>query len=110
VGPFGLIDKTKQGHRKILALFLVDSHIRVISLANVPCQQKEWWAQELQANGVFSTLPDEMVKEVVDNVDEFPIGLDEAKGLRLELMEEREKFVQRHDLHFESTTFSLCEH
>jgi hypothetical protein len=65
-----------------LALFLVDPHIRIISSAHVPCQQKEWWAQEVKSVGVFSTLPNEMLKEVVDHVEDFPIGL-EAKGLRV---------------------------
>lgn len=110
VGPFRLADKTKAGHRKILALFLVDPHIKIISSANVPCQQKEWWAHELRAKGVFSMLPNELVKEVMDNVDDFPMGLEEAKKLRLELMEERKGFVRRHDVQFESATFSLCEH
>jgi hypothetical protein len=41
VQPFELADKTKKGHRKILALFLVDPGIRVISTANVPPQQKD---------------------------------------------------------------------
>jgi hypothetical protein len=41
VQPFELVDKTKKGHRKILALFLVDPGIRVISTANVPPQQRD---------------------------------------------------------------------
>jgi hypothetical protein len=41
VQPFELADKTKKGHRKILALFLVDPGIRVISTANVPPQQRD---------------------------------------------------------------------
>jgi hypothetical protein len=110
VAPFSLLDETKPGHRKILALFLVDPHIKIISSANVPCQQKEWWAQELQSERVFPKLPNEMLREVVENVQEFPIGLDEAKELRLELMEERKIFVQKHDEKLESVTFSLCEH
>ena len=40
VQPFKLVDLTKKGHRKILALFLVDPGIRVISTTNVPPQQK----------------------------------------------------------------------
>ncbi|KAG5633649.1 hypothetical protein DXG03_006869, partial [Asterophora parasitica] len=45
VHPFSLADPTKPGHRKIVALFLVDPNIRIISTANVPCQQREWWAE-----------------------------------------------------------------
>ena len=41
VKPFELADKTKKGHRKILALFLVDPGIRIISTANVPPQQRD---------------------------------------------------------------------
>jgi len=59
--------------------------INCISLANMPCQQKEWWTQELLADGVFLVLPNEMQKEIVDNAEGFPIGLDKAKGLRVEL-------------------------
>jgi Protein of unknown function (DUF4246) len=110
VAPFGLVDKTKPGYRKILALFLVDPHIRIISTANVPCQQKEWWEQELRAKGVFGKLPNEMQNEIMDHVEEFPISMDEAKQLRIELMEERKSFVLRQDGHFHLDIFSLCEH
>jgi hypothetical protein len=110
VAPFELVDKTKPGHRKILALFLVDPHIRIISTANVPCQQRAWWAQELRDGKGFQALPNEIMKEIVDKVEEFPIGMDEAKELRVELMEERKSFVQRHDEQFHTETFSLCEH
>ena len=36
VSPFKLADPTKPGHRKIVALFLVDPNIKVISTAHVP--------------------------------------------------------------------------
>jgi hypothetical protein len=110
VSPFELVDKTKPGHRKILALFLVDPHIRIISTANVPCQQKAWWAEQLRNGQGFKTLPGEMMKEILDKVEDFPIGMDEAKELRVELMEERKSFVQRHDEHMHTEVFSLCEH
>ena len=35
VRPFKLIDKKRTGRRKIVALFLVDPHIRIISSVNV---------------------------------------------------------------------------
>jgi len=108
--PFQLADKSKPGHRNILALFLVDPHIKVISSANVPCQQKAWWAQELLKNGVLLNLPTELANIIIDDVDDFPIGLKQAKGLRLEVMEERKNFVIRHTETFQSDTFSLCEH
>lgn len=110
VGPFRLLDKSKAGHRKILALFLVDPHIKVISSANVPCQQREWWAQEIRRRGLLRTIPTEIQNEVIRNVADFPMGMEEAKELRLELMEERKAFVNMHDNTFMSETFSLCEH
>lgn len=110
VQPFELEDKTKPGHRKILALFLVDPHIRIISSANVPTQQKDWWAKEIRSLGIFSQLPAEIFQEVIDHVDDFPISLEDAKALRLELMGERKAFVVKHDEKIAETRFSLCEH
>ncbi|KAI0822387.1 hypothetical protein BC628DRAFT_1417781 [Trametes gibbosa] len=43
VAPFGLIDRTKPGHRKILAFFLVDPTITILSTTRVPPQQAEWY-------------------------------------------------------------------
>jgi len=108
--PFELVDKSKVGHRKILALFLVDPHLRIISSANVPCQQREWWGQEIVERGTLSTLPGEIVTEVIRTVTEFPMGLEEAKELRLELMEERKGFSKVQDKEFTAAFFSLCEH
>lgn len=108
--PFKLLNSTQPGHRKILALFLVDPHIRVISSANVPCQQREWYEQEILGQRQFQTLPAEMQNRVISNVAEFPISIEEAKEIRLELMEERKVFVRRHDQKFEREVFALCEH
>ncbi|KAI5194917.1 hypothetical protein E4T38_09326 [Aureobasidium subglaciale] len=45
--PSALEDPTKPGHSKILAWFLVDPHVKILSIANVPPQQHTWWAKEL---------------------------------------------------------------
>jgi hypothetical protein len=107
VGPFQLVDKSKPGHRKILALLLVDPHTRIISSANVPCQRKDWWAHELHAQGALASLPNELLNEVVDNVRDFPMSLDEAHKLKLELIEERRAFVRQYAVKAEWARFSL---
>ncbi|TFK72608.1 hypothetical protein BDN72DRAFT_762917 [Pluteus cervinus] len=98
VQPFTLADPTRPGHRKILALFLVDPNIRIISTANVPCQRQDWW--------------DEVAGEAraKKQEDGFPITLEDAKRLREELMDERKDFVIGHQDAMETVTISLCEH
>lgn len=111
VQPFELADSSEPGHRKILALFLVDPNIRIISTANVPCQQRHWWSEHIQrGSGGISDLPVELQDHVFGQVEDFPLSLKEAKELRLELMEERKNFVVRHDEEFKQHQFSLCEH
>lgn len=43
VSSFRLKDPTKPGHRRFVALWLVDPTSRVISTANVPPQRLDWW-------------------------------------------------------------------
>jgi hypothetical protein len=47
VSPFALIDPTKPGHRRFIALWLVDPTKRIISTANVPPQQADWYTESL---------------------------------------------------------------
>lgn len=107
---FKLADPTKPGHRKILALFLVDPNIRVISTANVPPQRKDWWSEQLLEMGIFSNLSKEVYEMIIDAVEEFPIGMDEAKQLRLGLMEERKSFSVQQESAFQANVYSLCKH
>jgi hypothetical protein len=117
VEPFKLADLTKPGHRKIVALFLVDPNLTITSTAHVPCQQQEWWwettmAANSQSNpkAAISGVPLELQDGILEDVD-FPFSLKEAKALRLELMEERKGFISMHRTSFETyVTFSLCEH
>ena len=48
--------------------------------------------------------------QIVEDVDDFPISVAEAKELRLHLMAERRGYEQLVDQEFESATFNFCEH
>src|ERR1051325_10731180 len=67
VSPFKLIDPTKPGHRRFIALWLVDPTKRIISTANVPPQQMNWYVDSLlgsndRARGeALSKLPPELI-------------------------------------------------
>jgi hypothetical protein len=52
----------------------------------------------------------ELKDKVFESVDDFPISMDEAKKLRLELMQERKNYVSEQLKNFEEIEFSLCEH
>jgi hypothetical protein len=109
VYPFRLADATKPGHRKILALFLVDPNIRIISTANIPPQRMDWFCGEIARLKALGPLPGELQLDIVEML-EFPMGLDEAKVIREELMKERCEFEFNQNAAFVSTMFSLCEH
>jgi hypothetical protein len=111
VGSFGLVDPTKPGHRKILALFLVAPTVPIISTANVPPQQRDWWLREVEAgDSKISKLPTELIDLIGDGVEEFPIGLEEAKRFREELMAERGKMDEVVTGQMGNYGFNFCEH
>ncbi|KAL2798387.1 hypothetical protein BJX66DRAFT_334091 [Aspergillus keveii] len=112
VSPFGLADTSKSGHRKILALFLVDPNYQIISSANVPPQSEEWWEEKREA--IFDVLPTRLPRELQDmvmqNMDVGHITMKEACEYRLELMEERTAKTEVTNEAFEWGEFNLCEH
>jgi hypothetical protein len=72
VSGFKLADPTKPGHRRFIALWLVDPSVRIISTANVPPQQADWWAErafgaikEKKEEGT-SNLPSEISQLLVE--------------------------------------------
>jgi Protein of unknown function (DUF4246) len=89
VQPFKLRDASKPGHRKILAMFLVDPNKPILSTANVPPQRRDWWAEKLRNDGVLPELPDELFDHVVAVVPDFPISWAQAVEIRENLMAER---------------------
>lgn len=89
VAPFELVDKTKNGHRKILVFFLIDPMKRVISTRNIAPQ-----------NPIWDDRP----------ADRFTMTLDEAKKYREDLMSERKYIRDELDKELYEREFSLCEH
>ncbi|EDN02208.1 predicted protein [Histoplasma mississippiense (nom. inval.)] len=110
VSPFELEDPSKPGHRKILALFLVDPNIRIISSANVPCQRRDWWEEQVPWEHVTGRLPPELSGEVLSHLDDYLMSMEDAAALRLELMGERKAIVEEQREAMEYLEFSLCEH
>ncbi|KAE8153445.1 hypothetical protein BDV25DRAFT_168899 [Aspergillus avenaceus] len=112
VSPFSLADRSKPGHRKMLALFLVDPYMRIISSSNVPPQQYEWGREkrELVDEVLSRKLPQELYDMVCDDALEPLITVDEAKEYRRQLMEERSVKMSEQNQAFEIGSFSLCEH
>jgi len=105
VQPFELEDKTKPGHRKIIALFLIDPFKKVPSSSSVLPQNELWWAGH--EDGLENVSPD--CRSVVYDYRGFPYTLKTAKEHRKKLMEERSSQVNTADGMI-SRPFSLCEH
>ena len=53
--------------------------------------------------------PPELANNIVDQAGDFPISLNEAKQLRLGLMDERTAYVDEVNEEFERDTFSFCK-
>ncbi|KIO24283.1 hypothetical protein M407DRAFT_26298 [Tulasnella calospora MUT 4182] len=111
VSSFKLVDPTKQGHRKIVALFLVDPEKRIPSTSDIPPQQSHWTREAIMEALVQDnrTLPVELVDMVVDGVDNM-MNLEEAKAYREELMEERLAFADTVDKQHFCTGFDFRKH
>ncbi|KAG8939526.1 hypothetical protein FRC04_006251 [Tulasnella sp. 424] len=115
VSSFKLVDPTKPGHRKIVALFLVDPENRIPSTTDIPPQQTHWTREAIHEAFVKDNhrmkvpLPVELVDMVADRVDNV-MTLAEAKAYREELMDERTAFVDVVDEQHFCTEFNFCEH
>ncbi|KAF8601415.1 hypothetical protein BDV93DRAFT_495817 [Ceratobasidium sp. AG-I] len=113
VSSFKLVDQTKPGHRKILALFLVDPAVHIPSTTTVPPQQQEWRANAITANPILKAALDNLAPEIIERIDSLAEGTmtrKEAEEYRVELMDERTVFVEKNTrMHF-SRGFHMCEH
>lgn len=105
VQPFELADKTRAGHRKIVALFLVDPAVRVPSSATVPPQQAHWRLP----SAVDARLPPELSNQVYEHAG-VPFARAKAEALREELMEQRKAIDTSVNEFISEQTWSFCEH
>ncbi|KAJ5818859.1 hypothetical protein N7474_004450 [Penicillium riverlandense] len=105
---FRLSDPTKPGYLKMLALFLVDPMIRLISTSQIPPQREDWWQEKLGAPSGkgLSLLPIEIKCQVIEEVG-YPITMREAQKLRQELAAQRDEYVQRSTKYFEKFRIAL---
>jgi hypothetical protein len=111
VEAFELEDKTKPGWRKFVALWLVDPSNKVISTANVPPQQFEWWREAADAQtGFESRLPRELADQVEAEGGKMTMTREQAVEHRLRLMEERTSYVTGVEREWQSETYNFCEH
>ncbi|KAF7361409.1 hypothetical protein MSAN_01174000 [Mycena sanguinolenta] len=115
VAPFELADPSKPGHRKILAIFLVDpTKDRIVSTTEVPPQQADWASVAFEdacrePSSVLGALPQELRDLVKDNFPETVMTLKEAEDYRLKLMKERTASTDAHAKAYVKT-FNMCEH
>ncbi|KAG9121084.1 hypothetical protein FRC07_003102 [Ceratobasidium sp. 392] len=113
VSFFELKDKTKPGHRKIVALFLVDPAIHRPSTTTVPPQQQDWRSAAVSSNENLKAAFNKLASEIIDRVNSFAEGTmtrEEANTYRLELMDERKAFVAENDSKYFEVAFDMCEH
>jgi hypothetical protein len=109
IRPFSLQDTTKPGHHKILTLHLVDPEHKIVSTADVPCQQREWWVKAVKATQALQKLPAEVQSLIFQNAT-LPLGSDEARKLRVKHMKEIKKYRQTYQVkNFENVRIELEE-
>ncbi|KAF7331543.1 hypothetical protein MKEN_00033400 [Mycena kentingensis (nom. inval.)] len=119
VAPFSLKDTSSPGHRKILAIFLVDPSIQPIpSATTIPPQQADWAAYGMEQaredeKSLFSKLPVELIHAIREHLEADRsgtyFGRKEAEEIRLKLMAERTVFVKGREKEL-SMSFNMCEH
>lgn len=87
-----LLDPSRPGHCKSLVLHLVDPYVHIISTANVPPQQAgRWDGLNIQRDVLARKgLPGELQDMVLDELEPYPLTIEEARELRLNLMRERD--------------------
>lgn len=106
MSPFELKDKTKPGHRRFVALWLVDPHVRIISTAKVPPQQQSWWVESIlnkspaEREAAVAQLPEEILESLreagVFDCDDQPTTDRNGQGKAATLPEEVARIMYDH--------------
>ncbi|KAI4253199.1 MAG: hypothetical protein LQ352_003831 [Teloschistes flavicans] len=96
INAFSTADASKSGHLRLLMLHLLDPNRRNMSTAMVPCQRRDWWADDIRRRTPsFWRLPREIFDMIIESVDEFPISYKEAERTAREFRLERKAYQQR---------------
>lgn len=96
VEPFELVDKTKPGHMKALAFFLVDPWKRILSTSDVPPQQAEWQLYAVSEVPKMQKLPKELFDMIMGPASAGTMSLEEAKLVRETLVADYAAFAAQH--------------
>ncbi|KAH9913970.1 uncharacterized protein BXZ73DRAFT_92881 [Epithele typhae] len=112
VEAFELADRTRPGHRKIVALFLVDPIDAIHSTSDVPPQQAEWALDALEDASLTQRLPRELIDTLGEHVKGSSglMSREEAEEHRLKLMHERSVLAEGHNQETFEALFNMCEH
>ncbi|KAH8593577.1 hypothetical protein B0O99DRAFT_688413 [Bisporella sp. PMI_857] len=107
--PVSLLDSTRNGHLRILFLYLVDPNYRIVSTSNVPPQQHNWWVDAALDRGVFASeaardIPVEVRQLIDEATEEWPMGWAEARRLKVEV--DRERLRAQNEVESWNTGFS----
>lgn len=105
---FKLIDPTKPGATKALAMFLVDPNIRIISTANVPPQRLDWTFTEADFGDLSLSL-DKLSVEFQDRKGNLPLSMSEARKVHDDFLRELGEFTKYQHVAFESKVVSVGE-
>jgi hypothetical protein len=100
--PLELQDQTKPGYFKFIKFFLVDPALRIVSTANVPPQQEEWFMEELKQIPFFQQLPRDIFALIKNNL-EWPMSFAQARKYRKERLQ-----IERNAV--EDICLQNCEH
>ncbi|KAM3512184.1 hypothetical protein MY11210_004172 [Beauveria gryllotalpidicola] len=110
VSPFRLKDASLPGHRKIVALFLVDPAIPIISTANVPPQQRDWWRNAKDGQGDVKGEPGSTLGGAASLADDGLMDSEEASRIMEELMAERTMHQDKTNHDLRELDWNFCEH
>ncbi|KAG1886126.1 hypothetical protein F4604DRAFT_1917813 [Suillus subluteus] len=97
ITPFSLVDPSKEGHQRIIGLYLVDPSIAPLaSTQRVPPQQKAWTRLGLEkgTRGIFAV---ELIDKVLDEVDGV-MDMDGAVNYRERMVKERTRLSVLNDV------------
>ncbi|TFK95680.1 hypothetical protein BDV98DRAFT_577376 [Pterulicium gracile] len=91
VSPFTLHDRTKPGHRKIIALLLVDPTIYIPSTTQIPPQQTHLYERAIVKDSVLlaQKLPVELRQKIAGSLGGGLMGREEAEEVKARFVGER---------------------